>query len=298
MSMAGLIDQALERLKRAEPLERFGALASLREAMERGEDIGPAEPAIAGALSDKDQDVREKAARLLACFYGRRKEWKKIDALLAHGNAKVREHSLLALEDFAGGFGIREMPNLLKALDDQDFDVRAAAVSLFLKIARNGSDISPAVPALRRATAYGDERVKEKVANALKAYEMRKEPGNRCRYCLDCEAGFGPGKESGKLENLAIIIKSIYCCAGDVTHEVSRCAGCGKHYLSTLFDHSDTDHGQLSIKLLSGEDAENAAAMLKKCPNPEWRLCKCEVHMVYLKDERVPVEGMLKYSSG
>lgn len=173
--MAGDIRQYLEKLKNAEPLQRFGALASLREALESGQDIASAESAIAGALSDKDQDVREKAARLLVYFYGRRKEWKKIDALLAHGNANVREHALIALEDFAGNFEpASDTPSLVKALDDQSFDVRAGAVSLFAKVAEKGIDVSFAIAGLRRAAIYGDEKVKEKAEKAIRISGMKR----------------------------------------------------------------------------------------------------------------------------
>ncbi len=121
--------------------------------------------------------------------------------------------------------------------------------------------------------------------------------GTQCRDCLDCEAGLGPGDAKKSLENMALIIKSISCCGGDVTHRVFRCSACGKHYLSTYFDHSDTGHGQFSISLIGKDDAERIAAGFKKCPSPEFRLCKCDVHMGYLKDERVSVKGVLKYSA-
>ncbi len=168
--MEGGIGRSIAELGSPEPLKRFGALSSLREALERGEDISPAEEAVGKALSDRDLDVREKAARLLVYFHGRRKEWGRIDALLAHQNADVRYSALFALGAFAGSFSpSSDMPNLGKALDDQSFDVRAEAVNIFLKAAEKGQDIEFAVPGLRRAAIYGDEKVKEKAERAIKA---------------------------------------------------------------------------------------------------------------------------------
>ena len=296
MSEQGGIGQSLEKLKSGEALERFSAVSRLREAAEKGEDISAAAGALASTLSDKDRDVRTSAARLLTDFYGRKKQWKEIDGLLANNNGEVRASVLSKLEGFAGSFDFSDIPNLLKSLDDQNYGARADAAGFFEKAAEKGLDISIALPGLRRVAIYGDERVKEKVDNAIKAYELRKEPGQRCKYCLDCETGFGPGSESKSLEDLAVIIKAISCCGGDVTHRVFRCSRCGKHYLSTYFDHSDFDHGQFSISIIGKEDAERIAATLKKCQDPEWRLCKCEVHTGYLKDERVPIKGELKYS--
>ncbi len=172
--MAGGISRSIEDLGSPEPLQRFGALASLREALERGEDIGPAEEAIRRALSDKDKDVREKAARLLVYFYGRGKGWGRIDSLLAHPNADVRYSALFALGTLAGSFSPSDMPNLGKALDDQSFDVRAEAVNIFAKAAEKGQDIEFAVPGLRRAAVYGDEKVKEKAEKAIKAFQTKK----------------------------------------------------------------------------------------------------------------------------
>lgn len=173
--MASGVSRFLADLGSPEPLRRFGALASLREALERGEDISPAEDAIRLALSDKDQDVREKAARLLVYLYGGRKEWGKVDALLAHQNGEVRASALFALAAFVGSFSLAsDVPNLGKALDDNSFDVRAEAVNIFAKAAEKGLDIAFAVPGLRRAAIYGDEKVKERVEIAITASQMRK----------------------------------------------------------------------------------------------------------------------------
>jgi hypothetical protein len=292
------IEDAVLKLKSADAVERLLAAGALRDAVAAGEDIGAAEGALKGALADKDADVRASAARVLTDFYGRRKAWKEINALLADARGDVRASVFYKLAGFAGSFDIRtDIPNIIKSLDDQDFETRKEAALFFEKAAANGLDISFAIPGLKRAAAYGDERVKEAVSNAIRTSEMRKQSGGRCGTCLDCETGFGPGDASRSFEGLALIIKSISCCGGDVTHRVIRCSKCGKHYLSTYFDHSDTGHGQFSISLIGKDDAMRIAAELKKCPNPEWRLCKCEVHTGYLKDERVPVKGELKYSA-
>ncbi|HSB47798.1 MAG TPA: HEAT repeat domain-containing protein [Candidatus Bilamarchaeum sp.] len=173
--MEGGVSGFVAKLGSSDPLERFGALASIREALERGEDIGPAEGAVTKALSDRDKDVREKAARVLVYFYGRKKDWKRIDALLSHANADVRASAIFALETFAGKFSpATDIPGLLKALDDQSFDVRAEAVSLFAKAAESGQDIAFAVPGIRRAAIYGDEKVKENAGRAISASGVKK----------------------------------------------------------------------------------------------------------------------------
>jgi len=293
------VDEAILKLKSADALAKFLAAGALRDAMEAGADISPAESALKEALQDKDGDVRASAARVLTDFYGRAKRWKDIGALLADKRGDVRSSVFYKLAGFAGSFDLQsDIPNLVPALDDQDFEVRKEAALFFEKAAAKGLDISPAIAGLKRAAAYGDDRVKEAVSNAMKAFEAGRGKGTQCRDCLDCEAGLGPGDAKKSLEYFALIIKSISCCGGDVTHRVFRCKTCGQHYVSTYFDHSDFDHGQFSILAISAEDAEKIAAELKKCPNPEFRMCKCDVHMGYLKDEKVPVQGKLRYSAG
>jgi hypothetical protein len=287
---------SLEKLKSTVALDRLLAVGALREAAEKGEDISYAKDALIGLLSDKDGDTRASAARVLTDFYGRKKQWKEIDALLAYKFGNVRGSALYVLERFAGSFGFSDMPNLMKSIDDADYEVRESAAGFFEKAAGKGVDISSAIPGLKRMAIYGDERMKERVGNAIKSFELGKQPGKGCKGCFDCESGIVPGDDSKSLENMAFIIKPISCCAGDVSHRVFRCRSCGKHYLSTYFDHSDSGHGQFSILMISKEDAERIADTLKRCPDPESRLCKCEVHTGYLKDERVPVKGELKYS--
>jgi len=290
------VEEAAKGLKSQDAAMRLRATGALLDAVEKGEDISPAEGALLEALSDKDREFRETAARLLAGFYGRKKRWADIDRLLGHMRTDVRAAAIYKLEGFIGQFDIKsDVPLITKALDDNDSELRKEAAIFFEKASAHGSDISFALPGLRSAAVYGDERTKEAVENAIKAAEMRKEGGGRCPKCLDCASGFGPGDAARCFTESALIIKSISCCGGDVTHKVQGCSACGKHYLSTYFDHSDTGHGQFSISLIGWEDAERITAEFKKCPNPEWRLCKCAVHMEYLKDEKVPVKGELKY---
>lgn len=292
------IDDALRRLGSTDALERFSALAAIMEALGRGEEMGAAEGAVEKALSDKDADVRQKAARLLASAYGNAGQWGKLDGLLRHARGDVRASALGSLAQFIGKFDMQsDLPSLAKAADDSDFEVRSSAASFFEKASAAGQDISFAAAGLRKAAIYGDERMKDAAENALKNMELQKGGGaGRCPKCLDCETGFAPGEAAKCFGELALIIKSISCCAGDVTHRVFKCTACGKYYLSTYFDHSDSGHGQLSICQIGGEDAARIAAELKRCPSPQWKGCKCPIHMEYLKDERVPVEGALKYS--
>jgi hypothetical protein len=290
------IDEAVLGLKSSDAVARLRAASTLREALEKGEDISAAEGALIEALSDRDGDLRASSARLLSSFYGKRKRWGGINRILEHKRGDVRSSALGQLGCIAGDFDLRkDIPNIVRSLDDSDYEVRAEAAGLFEKAAAYGQDISFAIPGLKKVAIYGDERVKKAVANAIKAGEMRKEGGRRCQKCLDCETGFGPGNAAKCFDDLAIMIKSISCCGGDVTHRVFRCIACGNHYLSTYFDHSDTGHGQLSIRLIGQADAERIVAMFKKCQQSEWRLCKCEIHMGYLKDENVPITGQLKY---
>lgn len=289
--------KALEMLKSSDALTRFGGAAMLRETMEGGGDIGFAESALVAALSDRDDDARTAAARVLAAFYCTKKRWADANKLLGHPRGDVRASALHKLGDFIGQFDIQsDTPDVMTALSHHEFELRKEAAIFFEKASDHGVDIGFALEGLRKAALYGDERALEAAANAQKTQTMRKEEGGRCPKCFDCETGFGPGDAAKCFEDISLIIKSISCCGGDVTHRVFRCKVCGKHYVSTYFDHSDTDHGQLSIMLIGKEDAERVIAEFKKCPNPEWRQCKCEVHMKYLKDEKVPVKGELKYN--
>lgn len=290
---------ALSKMKSADALERLLGVGGFRDAFDAGQDISPAEGALRGALLDKDKEVREASARLLSRFFAKMKRWNDAGELLAHPRSEVRASAIYGLSAYAGAFDPKsDIPGLLAALDDADYDVRTEAVLFFEKAAAAGQDISAAVPSLKKNAVYGDGRVKEAVSNALKALEAGLGKGTQCRDCLGCEAGLGPGDAKKSLEYMALIIRSISCCGGDVTHRVFRCKSCGQHYVSTYFDHSDFDHGQFSIWALSADQAAAIACELKKCPNPEFRICKCDIHAKYLKDEALPVQGKPRYSAG
>jgi len=301
------IEEALGKLGNADANVRYGALAAIGEAAERGEDIAPAEGAVVKALEDRDADVRQKAARLLTSIYGKAGQWDRLNALLMHPRGDVRASALGAADVFIGKFDMqKDLPALLKAADDSDFEMRSEAARFFEKASAAGQDISFAIPGLKKMAIYGDDRMKERAANALKNAELRKGgtggaggaggSAGLCQKCLGCSTGIGPGEAAGCFIDEALIIKSISCCAGDVTHRVFRCTACGRRYLSTYFDHSDSGHGQLSIYVISDGDAARITAEFGKCPSQQWKGCKCQAHMEYLKDERVPVQGSLAYN--
>ena len=139
-----------------------------------------------------------------------------------------------------------------------------------------------------------DDAVGREAESALETVELRK--GGHCGSCLDCRQGLGAGKES--LETLATILKGISCCAGDVSHNVYRCRACGRYYLSTFFDHSDSGHGQFYVYAISENDARAIVDKIRGCPSSLDRRCGCDVHAGFLKDETVPVDKELRYSEG
>ncbi len=300
----GKAEKAAAFLKSPDQFVRTAASSSVLEALVKGTavDARSAENPLAAMLSDSEESVRRYSAEALTIIYAREKRWKDVDALLANRDGTVRYAAADMLYGFVGSFSIREIPNLLKAVEDSEASTRASRV--FEKAALIGEDISFAVPALRSAAAHGEGSMKEYAENALKVIELRKsaigESGSGkagvCASCLDCEAGIGPGTEAGSFVEMASIIRGISCCGGDVSHHVFRCSKCGKHYLSTFFDHTDFDRGQFFIYELGKAEAEGVAAELKKCPTPNAKGCDCPVHTAYLKDEKVPVQGKLKYS--
>ncbi len=292
----GLAGKAAGMLRHEDKGIRSRAASSYMVAATDGADISSLLAPLREALSDVEQEVRHYAASALAGFHARRKQWKEIDGLLVNRDSTVRYSVITDLQPHAGRFEFSDIPNLLKCLEDNDFDVRKGAVSILRMAAKEGQDISFAVPALKKAAIYGDEEVKEAVGNALREYELRKDAGQRCRHCMDCELGPEPGNESKSLEGLAVIVKEIACCGGEVTHRIFRCRQCGKHYLSSYYDHTGFEAEQFSIVVIGREDAGKLADEIKKCREPENKNCGCPVHKL-LKDDAMPVKGTIKYKA-
>lgn len=293
-----MVEKATGMLRHEDKNVRSRAASSYMIAAMNGTDISIMLQALKGALGDKEQEVRHYAAEALVGFHAQRKQWKEIDELLVNKDSTVRYSVVSDLQSHVGSFDIRsDIPNLLKILDDNDFDVRKGAISIFKMVAEKGLDISFAVPALKKAAIYGDEEVKEAVENVLKAYELRKEPGQRCKYCLNCETGLGPGNESKSFEVLGTIVKEISCCGGDVTHTIFRCTRCGKYYLSSYYDHTGFEAEQFSIVMIDKADAEQLADEIRKCKEPENPDCGCAVHTALLKYDAMPVKGVIKYKA-
>ncbi len=293
--MVGAHDSAARLLKHRDMKVRYGAASAYRNAAMDGIDISPSIPALSETLRDRDDSVKRAAAEALGYYHAKRKGWKEIDRLLAEKDSNVRGPIVSLLYSHATEFDIRsDIPNLMRILEEDETDLKDGAISILREAAEGGVDISFAVPMLRRLEM--NPRLKEEAGLALKTYELRKDAGKRCQSCLDCELGRRPGDESKSLEHLASIVKEIACCGGEVTHNIFRCKKCGKHYASSYYDHTGFEEEQFFIKEISKKDAEKAVKEMKKCKDPEDEDCDCAVHKKYLKDDDLPVKGVLKFS--
>ncbi|MBU0527158.1 hypothetical protein KKE92_01640 [Candidatus Micrarchaeota archaeon] len=280
----GMTDEAVKFLDDKNERVRYYTAKELRNASMAGADITAALVPLMKVLIGMDVDVRRVAGQAIVAYYAKRKQWNDINAILVAKGARGKYEIIVALQDFVSG--VIELPSLLSMLKDGDFDSRKEAASVLRKASETGIDISFAVPALK--SVLSDNSAGEEALNALKIYDLR--ASGKCSRCL--EGLF----EGDVLEKLATIIKGMSCCGGDVSHNIFRCPDCGKYYLTTFFDHSDFDHGQFYVYGISEKDAKMVVVEIGKCPANGNRHCDCQVHMVFLKDEKVPVDGKLKHS--
>ncbi len=289
-------DKAGMLLAYEEKAVRVAAASAYMIAALEGEDIGPLLPSLRSALHDREQEVRHYCAEAITAYHGKRGEWKAIDALLSEKFSDVRFDALRGLQPYAGKFDIgSDLPGVLKSLESNDYELRKEAVTIFRMALEKGQDISFALEALKKAALYGDEEVRQSVANILKANELRKEPGGRCKFCLDCETGTRPGNDSGSFEDLAGIVKMMACCGGEASHRIFRCVRCGKHYISSYYDHTGFEADRIIIMAVAKEDAEAAAGQFRECPQPDKRSCTCHVHTGYMEGDVPPIRGKRVY---
>ncbi len=285
------MDKEYSELLNKDESVRFGAVAVCRSAASDGKDISKFVPALKKALGDSDASVSKAAAGALVTYYAKRRRWEEINPLLVHKKGIVRYAAVDSLYSFAGLIDIpQDLPNLLKTLQDGDLEVGKCAMGIIRSAAEKGRDISYAVPILKASS------LKEEAGLALKTYELMKDAGGRCAKCLGCELGRKPGDESGSIEDLSSIVKEIPCCAGIVTHSIFRCKECGKYFSSSYYDHTGFESEQYSIQEISKEEAESATLEIKKCKNPEDKKCSCIVHKEFLKNDALPIKGVLKFS--
>ncbi len=118
------------------------------------------------------------------------------------------------------------------------------------------------------------ERVVEQMLAAQIVQVANDKTGcNSCRYAV--EAKSLPKKN----ETLAKIETLMMCgCGGYVTHIISRCKRCDKHYLYTGEHHWPPHDEDFYLQLIDKEDALKMVEEIKKCPdlgNPD---CGCEIH--------------------
>jgi len=183
------------------PGVRTNAAWALRRAAAKGQDITPAVPALANVLKDEDVDVRKHAARALTYHYLNKRNFAEIEKLLGNMDANVKLSAAEALGDAAAkGQDITlALPALTNALGDKnedvkdtaawaltfhyldkgnfaeiekllgnkDANVKAGAAGALWRAAKNGQDITPAVPALANALGDENKNVRKNAAGAL-----------------------------------------------------------------------------------------------------------------------------------
>ena len=295
---AGLPGKASRLFRHWDERVRFGVAAVFREAAVDGIDISPCRAAILEALADKSGTVRRTAAEALGHFHASREEWREIDHLLTvKRHSTVRPTLVQLLYRYVTRFDIRcDIPWLLEAVNDQDRDIRRGVIVLLERMAEMGSDISSYVPQLQAALRDTDPQVRETAAHTLKTHELKSEPGKRCPWCLDCELGLGPGRDSGSLEAVTGIAERMDCCCGTLTQTIYKCNQCNRHFLSSCHDHTGFHSEQHTVEQISGKDVEQVVKEIGRCPDPENPECSCDVHKKFRKQEKPLVRGTRKYS--
>ena len=193
------------------------ATAALRE-----QDITSAIPALGNALNDENRDIRQYAARALTYHYVNKREWNKVEELLKHENANVRNPVTWMLADVARRG--RDIPPVIPALGnkltDKNFNFRIEAAETLRDVAESGRDITPAVPALISALIdMGGAVCGDDAAKALIFYCMNKGEWKKIGELLEhknedvkfrvARAIFEIAKKCESIETLDMIQKTV-----------------------------------------------------------------------------------------
>jgi HEAT repeat protein len=155
----------IEAIKNDQADVRVVAIRAIIEMGEKGE---RAIPALVGALGDRDEDVRESAALALSRIGTKaRSAASALKAALRDSDWTVRREAAGALARVGPEPG-QAMPALESVVkDDPRPEVRAAAASAIVSVARSASERSRAVLDLIVALEDRDPRVRKASASAL-----------------------------------------------------------------------------------------------------------------------------------
>ncbi len=305
----GQQDKSAKLLEHRDNGVRFGAAAVYRSAAMDSIDISPSLEALRERLADGDNVVQRTAAEALGYFHAQKGQWQEIDRLLTNKeekktfrkqrgtiNIRVRQSLIDLLYSHVTRFNIcSDIPSLIGAMEEPDENVRRSTSALIRQAAEQGQDISALVPMLKKALADDDARVRKLADLALKTCELKNDSGKRCPACLDCELGLGPGRESESLDVLALILKRMNCCAGELSWTLYRCSRCQKYFLSSYYDHTGFHPEQHIIEMISRKDAEMVITEIRKCKDPGNPECTCHVHKKFMKNGEFPAKGSRQY---
>jgi HEAT repeat protein len=166
------ITELAARLGDSDQKAKLSAARDLTDAAAQGADITIAIPALMNALSDKDEEVWNKAADALSKAI---MNHKSRDAALSEvkcalsGDTQTRWKAAVVLwRAIDKGADIpAAIPALANALSDAVEAVREMAVEALTSAVARGADITPAIPALVHALSDENANVRRKAAYVL-----------------------------------------------------------------------------------------------------------------------------------
>ena len=98
--------------------------------------------------------------------------------------------------------------------------------------------------------------------------------------CWACRGGeAGPGAFRDEVACLADMETMMTCgCGGYVSHEILRCAACGRYYLTAFEDHWAPSSADSFVYEIYRAEAEAILARWRTCPEIRDRRCDCAAH--------------------
>lgn len=166
------VTKLINDLRDDDPEERHDAAKALEDV---GKRAAPAVPTLAKCLSDDDEKVRYRSAKTLAKI-GLDAQGASIElghALANDENAKVKYYAAKALDEIADhdpGKVKATIPNLLKALNEEDPKTRCYVLKTLAKI---GADAHDAIGEIEKLVDDADKDVRRTAESALRRIKKK-----------------------------------------------------------------------------------------------------------------------------
>jgi hypothetical protein len=98
--------------------------------------------------------------------------------------------------------------------------------------------------------------------------------------CLQCGNGLDPGDESVRVASMSGSIMG-----DEYTDTYYFCSTCGVYTIQSWYEPFLGEESSSSRGPVSREEGDSSVKLIRNCPQPWDKKCRCEAHMAYFKGQ-------------